>query len=153
MAILGLTVLPANYVVERCCEVYHHDDRSIVVAAEAITIFGTLIMVDWGHEIYTKYQYMLGAVLVFVGVAILEGVDTSLMSKLIPPQLSRGTFNVGLIASQIATIAKATADGLISLFAVNVDELIDGLYVPLLTIGVLFLVLTIRLYPKLKDAV
>lgn len=39
--------------------------------------------------------------IIFVSVAVMEGVDSSLMSKVIPPVLSRGTFNSGLLAMQV----------------------------------------------------
>jgi hypothetical protein len=82
-----------------------------------------------------------GTSLIFVAVAVMEGVDTSLMSKVIPPVLSRGTFNSGLLAVQIGMVAKALGDGLITVIGLSADDLINGLYIPILviTVGLFFI--------------
>eukprot|EP00968_Pinguiococcus_pyrenoidosus_P000249 scaffold13_cov241-Pinguiococcus_pyrenoidosus.AAC.22 len=44
----------------------------------------------------------------------MEGVDTSLMSKVIPASLAMGTFNSGLLATQVGTIGRVLGDLLIT---------------------------------------
>jgi hypothetical protein len=42
------------------------------------------------------------------------GVNMSLLSKVMSPRLSRGVFNCGLLSTEAGTLARALADGLIS---------------------------------------
>jgi hypothetical protein len=134
MACLGLLVLPANYLVGGVSE-HGYEDRSIIVTSQVITIGGLLLVIsDWGE--YTEAQFLIGTATIFTAVAVMEGVDTSLMSKVIPPILSRGTFNSGLLAVQIGMVAKALGDGMITVIGLWADDLINGLYIPLLIITV-----------------
>ncbi len=43
------------------------------------------------------------------------GVNMSLLSKVMSPRLSRGVFNCGLLSTEAGTLARALADGLITL--------------------------------------
>lgn len=139
MAALGLLVLPANYLVGEFSE-HGYEDRTIIVTSQAITIMGLLLIISYWGE-YNEFQFVAGTSLIFVAVAVMEGVDTSLMSKVIPPVLSRGTFNSGLLAVQIGMVAKALGDGLITVIGLSADDLINGLYIPILviTVGLFFI--------------
>lgn len=43
------------------------------------------------------------------------GVNMSLLSKVMSPRLSRGVFNCGLLSTEAGTLARALADGLITM--------------------------------------
>lgn len=43
------------------------------------------------------------------------GVNMSLLSKVMSPRLSRGVFNCGLLSTEAGTLARALADGLITI--------------------------------------
>jgi hypothetical protein len=98
-------------------------------------------------------QFVVGSLVIFVSVAVMEGVDSSLMSKVIPPVLSRGTFNSGLLAGGVGTMAKASGDALITIISssISADELIDGLYAPILAITVALLLLTLWFFRHLES--
>ncbi len=91
-------------------------------------------------------QFVVGTCVIFVSVAIMEGVDTSLMSKVIPPVLSRGTFNSGLLAVQIGMVAKALGDGMITVIGLHASDLINALYVPILVITVGLMLICIHYF-------
>jgi hypothetical protein len=48
---------------------------------------------------YTTLQYIIGSVLVFAFLNSLEGVIMSLLSKLVSPELAKGTFNSGSLTT------------------------------------------------------
>lgn len=47
--------------------------------------------------------------------ATVAGVSLSLLSRIMSPRLSRGTFNCGLLSTEAGTFARVVGDGLISL--------------------------------------
>ena len=148
MAVLGLMVLPANFLVGAVSE-SGYEDRTIIVTSQAITIVGLLLIISYWGE-YNEFQFVAGTSVIFVAVAVMEGVDTSLMSKVIPPVLSRGTFNSGLLAVQIGMVAKALGDGLITVIGLSADDLINGLYIPILIITVGLLLICMRYFKHMS---
>lgn len=148
MAVLGLMVLPANFLVGAVSE-SGYEDRTIIVTSQAITIVGLLVIISYWGE-YNEFQFVAGTSVIFVAVAVMEGVDTSLMSKVIPPVLSRGTFNSGLFAVQIGMVAKALGDGLITVIGLSADDLINGLYIPILIISVGLLLICMRYFKHMS---
>jgi len=148
MAVLGLMVLPANFLVGAVSE-SGYEDRTIIVTSQAITIVGLLLIISYWGE-YNEFQFVAGTSVIFVAVAVMEGVDTSLMSKVIPPVLSRGTFNSGLLAVQIGMVAKALGDGLITVIGLRADDLINGLYIPILIITVGLLLICMRYFKHMS---
>lgn len=148
MAMLGLMVLPANFLVGAVSE-SGYEDRTIIVTSQAITIAGLLVILSYWGE-YNEFQFVAGTSVIFVAVAVMEGVDTSLMSKVIPPVLSRGTFNSGLLAVQIGMVAKALGDGLITVIGLSADDLINGLYIPILIISVGLLLICMRYFKHMS---
>lgn len=144
LALLGLLVLPANLLVGESSG-HGYEDRNIIVTSQAITILGLLLVISYWGE-YTEFQFVVGTCVIFVSVAVMEGVDTSLMSKVIPPVLARGTFNSGLLAVQIGMVAKALGDGMITLIGLQADDLINGLYIPILVITVGLMLICIKYF-------
>lgn len=144
MALLGLLVLPANLLVGESSG-NGYQDRTIIVASQAVTIVGLLFVISYWGE-YTEFQFVFGTIIIFVSVAIMEGVDTALMSKVIPPILARGTFNSGLLAVQIGMVAKFVGDGMITLIGLQADDLINGLYLPILVITVGLMLICIKYF-------
>lgn len=96
-------------------------------------------------------QFVVGSLVIFVSVAVMEGVDSSLMSKVIPPVLAGGTFNSGLLAAHVSTLAKAIGDAMITIISMNANELIDGLYAPILAITIALLLLTLWFFRHLES--
>ncbi|GBG74106.1 hypothetical protein CBR_g17817 [Chara braunii] len=115
LSLLGLTVLPINFVVgSYISNVF--EDRYILLWAEILTAVGIAMALSLeviGLQ-YSVVQYVLSAMVIFVSCQVLEGVNLSLMSKVMSDKLSRGTFNCGLLSTQAGTSARVVSDLLIS---------------------------------------
>jgi predicted MFS family arabinose efflux permease len=107
LSALGLLMLPANLVVAYLARSY--DDRELILGMLGIMLAGCLVVMKYG-EVYTEGQYVLGSVILFISATALEGPNMSLLSKTIPPEWSKGIFNVGLLATESGTAGRALAD-------------------------------------------
>eukprot|EP00937_MAST-01D_sp_MAST-1D-sp2_P005113 g5113.t1 len=91
-------------------------------------------------------QFVAAAVIVFSCTSMLEGVTMSLLSKLVPPALARGTFNSGLLATEAGTLGRAAGDLLI--FAVGASiaaaDLTEAVFAPDIALFVVVVVLIRR---------
>ncbi|KAL5748646.1 hypothetical protein ACOSP7_025696 [Xanthoceras sorbifolium] len=113
LACLGLTVLPVNIVVGSYIS-NMFEDRQILMASEIIVCLGIVLSF---HVIipYSVPQYVCSGLIVFVFAEVLEGVNLSLLSRVMSSRLSRGTYNGGLLSTEAGTIARVIADGTITL--------------------------------------
>ncbi|CAK9261087.1 unnamed protein product [Sphagnum jensenii] len=114
LGLLGLTVLPISAVVGNyISNVY--EDRLVVIWSQIFTAIGVMSIFCFSPWLdYSSYQYVAAAILIFVSTNVLEGVNMSLLSKVMSPRLSRGVFNCGLLSTEAGTLARALADGLIT---------------------------------------
>lgn len=69
---------------------------------------------DWGAGMYV---YLMFFAAIFMGTIVLEGVDTSLMSKVTPAKLNDKFINCGLLATLVGTLGRVLGDGTITLSA------------------------------------
>ncbi|WRX19388.1 SPX domain - like 7 [Theobroma cacao] len=113
LACLGLTVLPVNIVVGSYIS-NMFEDRQILLASEIMVCVGILLSF---HVIlpYTVPQYVCSGLITFVFAEVLEGVNLSLLSRVMSSRLSRGTYNGGLLSTEAGTIARVIADATITL--------------------------------------
>jgi len=114
----------------------------------------TLLPYDWG---YGYYAYLIGISAIFMGVIILEGVDTSLMCKTAPSKLNSTFLNVGLLATLVGTMGRVLGDGMITLNALiglsqygKYTDFVNSLFVPMIPITLLGFYLVIRYYVSLR---
>ncbi|EOY24610.1 Major Facilitator Superfamily with SPX (SYG1/Pho81/XPR1) domain-containing protein isoform 2 [Theobroma cacao] len=114
LACLGLTVLPVNIVVGSYISNMFEDSRQILLASEIMVCVGILLSF---HVIlpYTVPQYVCSGLITFVFAEVLEGVNLSLLSRVMSSRLSRGTYNGGLLSTEAGTIARVIADATITL--------------------------------------
>ncbi|GFZ01219.1 major Facilitator Superfamily with SPX (SYG1/Pho81/XPR1) domain-containing protein [Actinidia rufa] len=99
LAYLGLTVLPVN----------------IVVGTYIATCLKTGILLSFHIIIpYSVPQYVCSGLIMFVFAEVLEGVNLSLLSRVMSSRLSRGTYNGGLLSTEAGTIARVIADATIT---------------------------------------
>lgn len=113
LAILGLTVLPVNVIVGSYIS-NMFEDRQILLAAEIMMLVG----IGLSFHVTTKYavaQYVSSALITFVSAEVLEGVNLSLLSRVMSSRLARGTYNGGLLSTEAGTFARVLADGTITL--------------------------------------
>ncbi|KAJ6344254.1 hypothetical protein OIU76_005886 [Salix suchowensis] len=113
LACLGLTVLPVNVIVGNYIS-NMFEERQVLLASEIMVLIGILLSFQVLIP-YTVPQYVSAALVTFVSAEVLEGVNLSLLSRVISSRLSRGTYNGGLLSTEAGTLARVIADGTISL--------------------------------------
>ncbi|XP_024368342.1 SPX domain-containing membrane protein OsI_21475 [Physcomitrium patens] len=114
LSLLGLTVLPISAVVGNCISNIY-EDRLVVLWTQITTGVGVIAILCYSPFFqYSTYQYVAAAIIIFVSTNVLEGVNMSLLAKVMSPRLSRGVFNCGLLSTEAGTLARALADGMIT---------------------------------------
>lgn len=148
LALLGLTLLPVNVVVGNYIS-NMFEDRQILFAAEVFTCVGILLSFNMIFP-YSVTQYVSGAFITFVSAEVLEGVNLSLLSKVMSSRLARGTYNGGLLSTEAGTLARVLADGTITLAGyLGQGLLLNVTLLPTLIIGVISLIATGYTYNSL----
>ena len=110
---------------------------------------------------------MLGASSLFALLNALEGVIMSLLSKVVPAELAKGTFNSGLLATEAGTLGRVIGDCMLTYLAERQsastspsstlpndggggEAILNALFLPI-AIGVLVSILLVyRFYEQLK---
>ncbi|KAI9180740.1 hypothetical protein LWI28_007707 [Acer negundo] len=113
LACLGLTVLPVNIIIGNYISNIF-EERQVLLASEIIVCIGILLSFNIATP-YTVPQYVSSAFVTFVAAEVLEGVNLSLLSRVMSSRLSRGTYNGGLLSTEAGTLARVIADGTITL--------------------------------------
>ncbi|CAN8325644.1 unnamed protein product [Cochlearia groenlandica] len=148
LACLGLTVLPVNIVIgSYICNMF--EDRQILLVSEIMVCVGILLSFNVFVP-YTVPQYVCSGLIMFVSAEVLEGVNLSLLSRVMSSRLSRGTYNGGLLSTEAGTIARVIADVTITVagyFGRNM--LLNVTLLPSLVICVLSIVATCFTYNSL----
>ncbi|XP_011029159.1 PREDICTED: SPX domain-containing membrane protein At4g22990 [Populus euphratica] len=148
LACLGLTVLPVNMVVGSYIS-NMFEDRQILLASEIMVCVGILLSF---HIIspYTVPQYVCSGLILFVSAEVLEGVNLSLLSRVMSSRLSRGTYNGGLLSTEAGTLARVVADGTITLAGyLGESKLLNVTLLPSLVICIASIVATCFTYNSL----
>ncbi|QCE12253.1 SPX domain-containing membrane protein At4g22990-like [Vigna unguiculata] len=148
LACLGLTVLPVNIVVGNYISNIF-EERQVLLTSEIMVCIGLLlsfhIMIP-----YSVTQYVGSALLTFVSAEVLEGVNLSLLSKMMSSRLSRGTFNGGLLSTEAGTLARVIADGTITISGYfSESNLLNTTLLPALLICVSSIIATCYSYNSL----
>ncbi|KAK9698635.1 hypothetical protein RND81_08G119700 [Saponaria officinalis] len=113
LACLGLTVLPVNIVVGSYIS-NMFQERQILLASEIVVLIGIV----FSFNLFVPYsvpQYVVSGLIMFVSAEVLEGVNLSLLSRVMSSRLSRGTYNGGLLSTEAGTLARVVADATITL--------------------------------------
>ncbi|KAJ8506101.1 hypothetical protein OPV22_006987 [Ensete ventricosum] len=113
LAILGMTVLPVNALIGSYIT-NMFEDRQIMLASEIILLVGIIFSFRVTSS-YSVPQYVSSALITFVSAEVLEGVNLSLLSRVMSTRLARGTYNGGLLSTEAGTLARVVADGTITL--------------------------------------
>lgn len=85
-----------------------------MLTSEIIVCIGIVLSFKVGFP-YSVPQYVISAVITFVSAEVLEGVNLSLLSRVMSSRLARGTYNGGLLSTEAGTLARVVADGTITL--------------------------------------
>lgn len=135
LALLGLTVLPVNIVVGNYIS-NMFEDRQLLITSEVLTCLGILSSFKFSTH-YTVEQYVIGGFITFVSAEILEGVNLSLLSKIMSSRLARGTYNGGLLSTEAGTLARVLADLTITFVGYSgMKNLLNITLLPSLLIGI-----------------
>ncbi|KAJ4713036.1 SPX domain-containing membrane protein [Melia azedarach] len=148
LACLGLTVLPVNIIVGSYIS-NMFEDRQILLASEIMVCVGILLSF---HVIipYSVPQYVCSGLILFVFAEVLEGVNLSLLSRVMSSRLSRGTYNGGLLSTEAGTIARVIADATITLAGyLGESNLLNVTLLPSLFICVASIIATFVTYNSL----
>ncbi|XP_073055693.1 SPX domain-containing membrane protein At4g22990-like isoform X2 [Primulina eburnea] len=141
LACLGLTVLPVNIIVGSYISIMYQD-RQILLAAEIVVFLGILFSFQFIIP-YSVPQYVCSGLIMFVSAEVLEGVNLSLLSRVMSSRLSRGTYNGGLLSTEAGTIARVIADATITLAGyLGESKLLNITLVPSLVICMVSIVAT-----------
>ncbi|KAK3224708.1 hypothetical protein Dsin_004570 [Dipteronia sinensis] len=148
LACLGLTVLPVNIVVGSYIS-NMFEDRQILMASEIMVLVG--IVLSFNVIIpYSVPQYVCSGLILFVFAEVLEGVNLSLLSRVMSSRLSRGTYNGGLLSTEAGTIARVIADATITLAGyLGESKLLNVTLLPSLLICITSIIATSVTYNSL----
>nr|CAB3487981.1 unnamed protein product [Digitaria exilis] len=148
LAILGLTVLPVNAIVG----IYItnlFEDRQILLASEVMVLIGIIMSFCFTPH-YSIPQYVISALITFVFAEVLEGVNLSLLSRVMSSRLSRGTYNGGLLSTEAGTLARVVADATITAAGyLGTDLLLNVTLLPPLVICIVSIAATLYTYNTL----
>ncbi|XP_038982575.1 SPX domain-containing membrane protein OsI_17046-like isoform X2 [Phoenix dactylifera] len=148
LAILGLTVLPVNAIVGSYLT-NMFEDRQILLASEIVVLVGIILSFRVAR-LYSVPQYVCSALITFVSAEVLEGVNLSLLSRVMSSRLARGTYNGGLLSTEAGTLARVVADGTITLAGyLGEDQLLNVTLLPSLLICLASIVATFLTYNTL----
>ncbi|KAF2297652.1 hypothetical protein GH714_001947 [Hevea brasiliensis] len=148
LACLGLTVLPVNIIVGSYIS-NMFEDRQILLASEIMVCIGVLLSFKFVNA-YTVPQYVCSGLIMFVSAEVLEGVNLSLLSRVMSSRLSRGTYNGGLLSTEAGTIARVIADATITLAGyLGQNRLLNATLIPSLFISVASIIATCFTYNSL----
>jgi hypothetical protein len=112
LAFLCLLVLPVNLAVAYLSKIYQ--DREMMVVMQIATIIGCVVIMRFGEEYYVE-QYLIGTLIIVVCSNMVEGPNMALLSKTIPKSWRKGFFNVGLLATEAATLGRTVGDAFLAL--------------------------------------
>lgn len=148
LAVLGLTVLPVNIIVGSYITNLFQD-RQILVASEIMVLIGIVMSFCFTPH-YSVPQYVASALITFVFAEVLEGVNLSLLSRVMSSRLSRGTYNGGLLSTEAGTLARVAADMTITAAGyLGQSRLLNATLLPSLVICVASIVATFCTYNSL----
>nr|GMD94300.1 SPX domain-containing membrane protein At4g22990-like isoform X1 [Ipomoea batatas] len=125
------------------------EDRQILLVSEIMVCVGILL----SFQVLVAYsvpQYVVSGLIMFVSAEVLEGVNLSLLSRVMSSRLSRGTYNGGLLSTEAGTIARVIADGTITLAGyLGESRLLNVTLLPSLLICITSIIATCLTYNSL----
>ncbi|KAA8515990.1 hypothetical protein F0562_019169 [Nyssa sinensis] len=148
LACLGLTVLPVNIIIGSYIS-NMFEERQVLLASEIMVCLGIILSF---HLVipYSVPQYVCSALVTFVSAEVLEGVNLSLLSRVMSSRLSRGTYNGGLLSTEAGTLARVVADGTVTLAGYwGMSKLLNVTLLPSLIICISSIVATCFTYNSL----
>jgi Major Facilitator Superfamily/SPX domain len=134
LAFLGGLMIPVNMVVAKLSQNY--EDRELILGTLLIMFLSSLGILDYKASSASSYsiiQYVTVSICLFVSANVLEGPNMGLLSKTIPKNWARGTFNSGFLATEAGTAARSIGNILVSVAATfyGVQRLLNATFIPI----------------------
>jgi len=143
----GCLVIPLSAFVGFLSQFY--TDQTLLLALLGVALVGVLLLLDltdffyiYDYEGYNyqlpslsvgPWRYIAGQIIEFCGFQASQSVVLSMLSKVVPLSLAKGTFNSGFIATAITTLARALGDVTITVMGLaSLRQLLNLLVVPCL---------------------
>ena len=111
-----------------------------------VTLIGMVIMFDLSDLMnyhtsvtYNEYfmlstgpfSYVTGSLIAFIGVEVCESFTASMMSKVVPSKMAKGTFNAGLLETLVGTGGRAMGDLFVTVMGlISIRNLLNLLILP-----------------------
>jgi Major Facilitator Superfamily len=147
LAFLCLLVLPVNLGVAYLSRMY--EDREMMVVMQIATIIGCILIMQIGEEYYVE-QYLIGTLIIVVTSNMVEGPNMALLSKTIPKSWRKGFLNVGLLATEAATMGRTAGDAFLALCgSAGIEHLLNLCFGSMIVATVFTLWITYRYYDSL----
>jgi hypothetical protein len=140
----ALLIIPACLVAG--CLSTKYEDRVMALCFLSVTLLGMVIMFDISDLInyhmsvtYNEYVmlstgpvgYIMGSLISFIGVEVCESFTASMMSKVVPSKMAKGTFNAGLLETLVGTGGRAFGDLFVTLMGlISIRNLLNLLILP-----------------------
>jgi MFS family permease len=148
IAIMSMAIAPVHIIIAYTSRRFQ--DRQFIEIALLLTFLGSLLLINFTH--FTEMQYIIGTILMFIGMNMDDGVTASLLSKVIPPHISEGIFNAGLIVTFAGSFARGVGG-----FGIAIAGWIDKdpnpmeniLFIPLTIISLASLLIFMKYYNRL----
>lgn len=138
----------------------YYTDKTLLVALLGVAFIGVILLIDFtdfnvensSDEYYNEgklfavgeKRYILGIILEFCGFQASQSIVLSLLSKVVPLELAKGTFNSGFIATTAITLSRALGDTFITMMGyVSIRSLLNLLSVPALLLSGFSIMLSI----------
>ena len=151
MATMGGLVLPFHFVVSKLAK--DLEDRQLLMYLNYLSLASIIFILRMPGIIeYSATQYVCGSIMIFVFLNALEGVIMSLLSKLVSPELARGTWNSGLLATEAGTFGRVLGDIAITACSVTTPkfDLINVLFSPIALGMVLVIIFCARYFDQME---
>lgn len=148
MTVVGASVLPMMLFINRFTK--DAEERELVLQLSFASLGCLVLMLHLGVlGDYTVLQYVLGSVLLFAFLNALEGVVMALLAKLISPELAKGTFNSGLLATEAGTFGRVMGDMCITWFG-SAHEPVNAMFSPVVIMVAASIALVWYYYDRLE---
>lgn len=151
IAAVSLAVAPVHIFIAFTSKIFQ--DRQFIRVALILTFFGCFFLIDFDD--ISEFQYIFGTILMYIGMNLDDGVATSLLSKVLPPHLTVGIFNPGLIVTFGGSFARGIGGFTIAVagwIEDDGDDIENIIFLPMALISLIviciFCIFYKRLHPK-----
>lgn len=109
LALLGTLMFPSNLMISKLATRF--EDTEQLYMFQGIMVLGCILMLPiFGHTPVSLQQYVLAAVLIFISTNVVEATCMSIMARVMPKSLSRGTLNSGLLSTEAGMLGRFFGD-------------------------------------------